>query len=378
MSAWVAVSYGALDVRGREDFEGLPEILVLPVFPVGSPVGLAGEVAEFWRRFVEAPVSDDDLTDEERELVEEFTAFGIVSSEFEHPARLHEIPEPWLYSPMHELVNSLVISVARDAGVDMLVIKGPALSLQGLREKKHSGDVDVWVEQGKIDQLANCLAAWGWASLPTVWNGTRVQHSLTLNAGSWGCQVDMHHFFPGVGVTAGEAFALLGDDREPIHFAGTAGWVAGRSAHAVISALHTLRPTFKEQPPEALLSVATSTLMKAGVEVISVAQRFGAAAPLDTALRAAFPEVSIPDPGPPPPSWEWRTRSGLWAMLASALGGMPIRERPRYLLRTIWPDEQTLIAAEVINGSGERRPYRMRVNRWRRAIRNLIRYTGTR
>ena len=65
-------------------------------------------------------------------------------------------------------------------------------------------------------------------------------------------------------------------------------------------------------------------------------------------------------------------------MLASALRGMPIRERPRYLLRAVWPDEETLIAAEVINGSDERRVYRMRMNRWRRAIRNLIRYTGAR
>ncbi|HMR48022.1 MAG TPA: hypothetical protein PKE40_02260 [Arachnia sp.] len=279
MTEWVAVSYGALDVRGREDFEGSPEILVLPVFPAGNPVGLSGDVAEFWRCFVGAPVPDTELSEGERELVEEFVAFGIVSSDPGHPARIREVPEPWLHSPMHELVNSLVISVARDAGIDILMIKGPALAMQGLREKKHSGDVDVWVEPGKVDLLGERLVAWGWTLLPTVWNGTRVEHSSTLNCGSWGCQIDAHHFFPGVGVTEEEAFALLGDQREPVRFASVEGWVAGKRAHAVISALHTLRPTFREQPPQVVLARATATLLEAGDEVIDVARRFGSAAP---------------------------------------------------------------------------------------------------
>jgi len=369
---WIAVCYGALDVEARDDFEGLPELLVLPVFPVANPVALSGEVASFWRRMVAGPVTDEEVTEDERYLLAEFAAFGIASCVLTHPARLREIPQPWLFSPMHELVNSLVASVARDSGVEVLFIKGPVLTRQQLRHKKHSGDVDVWVEPGKISLLEASLAEWGWSSQFVVWDGSNVTHSSAMDPGDWGCQIDIHGFFPGVGVEPEEAFVVIGEASEIVPFAGVEAHCPSRPVHAVISALHSVRPEIGKEVSADRLEKAVGVLQKAGEETLVVARTLGASAPLDAVFRTAFPEADIPDPGPLPASWVWRTKGNVFVAFFSALNGVPRRQRFGYFWRVIWPSEEAAIASEARAGSMERRPLRMRLNRLGRGARQAL------
>lgn len=370
MPEWVAISYGALDMRNRDD-RGDYEMLLLPVVP-STPLGIAGEVAELWRRLVAEPVGEDELTDDERALVREFEDVGIASQDLEHPARTRTVDEPWLVSPMHELVNSLVISLARETGVDLLIMKGPVLRRQGIRDRVHSGDVDAWVRHGQMQAIEGALARWGWEHQEGLWEGTEARHSVTMDRGSWGCQIDLHRSFPGIGAKDQLAFQLLCENAEEVRFASVAGSCPEPATHAVIQALHVLRPGASSALADGNMPAAVTALTRGGPDVIERARVLGAMAALDPALREAFPERVFPDPGPVPANWAWRTKTNRLAAHLSALRMLPWRQRPKYFLRVFWPTDEVAIQSEIRAGGSERRPARAKLKRLVRGAGALV------
>ncbi len=60
------------------------------------------------------------------------------------------------------LAHTLVDRVARDQGIRALLIKGPILAIQGLREPRQSGDVDVLCEPARVRDLTDALGDLGW------------------------------------------------------------------------------------------------------------------------------------------------------------------------------------------------------------------------
>ena len=150
---WTAIAAGVLDVHGLPFFEPAAEIMVLPARPAEA-LCLTSIGASLWRRLVrDGPLEDHRVTPAERELLTEMEQSAIVARDAGHRARVHRIERPTLSSPFHELVYALVAHVAAQNDIACVFIKGPTLFQQGLRNREHSGDVDLWcAPDGSISQ----------------------------------------------------------------------------------------------------------------------------------------------------------------------------------------------------------------------------------
>lgn len=364
--SWVAVSYGALDVREHE-FGESHELVVIPIHP-GSPLFLYGEGASLWRRFAEGVVDDADLSAQEGDIALEMEEMGIVSRDLAHPARLEELRAPWLTSPMHELVYALLSNVAAAEGVDIVFIKGPTLHAQGLRDREHSGDVDCWVPAADERRFALAMQDWGWSPAFSAFTGTRVLHSLTLRASAWGSAVDVHTWFPGMAVEPDHAFALVKEESEARVFAGRRVQTPTAPLHAVLSALHDVRPVQGRMPDTDQSSRAADTLRRGGQAVPAIARSVKAEYALALPLRQAFPGEDFDvDDAPAPKDWAWRLADSPLRAYGEALKLIPARDLPRVVFRILWPTAQSLRAGPTAEGEASARRIRTRriLHGWR-------------
>lgn len=371
--SWVAASYGALDVRERPSAVGADvEYILLPTLPSSEPIGLQGEPAALWRRLVAGPVSEDELGAEQRALVREFEEFGLATRDLGHPARTTSVSTPWLVSPLHELVYALVGSVARDLGVGVVFIKGPALHLQGIREREHSGDVDLWVEPQGLTALCNGLSKWGWSIVQSIWDGPPLKHSVTLQPGSWGCEVDVHYDLPGIARSGMEAFTILREWSEPLTFASTTVAVPTAPPHAVIFALHAMRPSVGDPAAHPASEQIAQCLNRAGADTISAAQQLRADAALAPVLSIAFPaEFTTPD-YEPPLNWRWRMQRTRVRAYATVIAEIPAVDRVRFVLRLLWPKNHAALTADAVEPQGHHNAFRVRLHRLLRGLRHSL------
>lgn len=350
MTSWVAVGFGALTVPGDDVSTADSEYVITPVLP-SSPRILFGEGAALWQQLLNGPVPDDSLTMDRRRVVREMEELGLASSDLRHPARIHKVTEPWLISAHHELVYALLAHVAEQSDIDIVFIKGPTLHAQGLRTRAHSGDVDCWVSPGDEARLAFAMIPWGWTPAFSPFTGTRVLHSLTLRAGGWGCAIDVHSWFPGMTIEPDQAFAMASRVAEFRSFAGQAVKTPPLGLHAVMAALHDLRPLEGRTATTAQLTAVSEMLRDAGPVAIQAVREVGAAYALKDALRLAFPEHDFDfDSAAVPPDWAWRSESSQFGVYREALKLIPPSERPLVIFRIIWPRIEALRWAAT-NGS---------------------------
>ncbi len=370
-TAWIAIAYGALDVTAHDGFIDGTEILVVPTLP-SAPLALHGEGARLWRKLVVGPLNDEELSESEQQIVRDMAEAGIASVNISHDARASTIPRPWLSSPLHELVYALIQSVANEHDIPLIFIKGPALHAQGLREREHSGDVDVWADPSRYKDLASALTAWGWtiARLEFI---NMTYHSVTAQGSEWGCEVDIHFRFPGIGIDPSSAFCEIRRTGEPRQFAGVNSQVPNRASHAIIYALHLIRPSPGTRVPDRYVQAATDTLRLVGTEAIKSAVSLGSIDVLRELLTRGLPTACIPDEGPGiPADWEWRLAPNRARYHLAVLRSLPWRERPRGLKRILWPSEQATQASATIAGRSERSGTRARLARILDGIRQLI------
>ena len=371
-NTWVATSYGALDISNLASAaEAGLDCMVLPTLP-SEPVGLRADAAALWRRLVAGPVPEGDLSADQLTMVREFEQFGLASTDARHPARTTSLPSPWLTSPLHELVYALIAHLARERGVRIVFIKGPALHRQGLRDREDSGDVDAWVDPAGVGALRDALIEWGWTVIPTMWGPHPPSHSVALRPDSWGCEIDLHHDFPGVGVPGRQAFAVLSADAERVSYAGVAASVPAPDAHAVIAALHTARPQPGVPAP---VDAAAEHLRRAGGGARDAARRLRADAALAPALALAFPSGFAAPAYDPPPNWTWRAQPTAFRAYTTLLRGLPVRDRARLLARLLWPPSEMALAADRIKGGHARTAFGARCRRLPRIARRLLQRT---
>ena len=340
-TAWVATAYAALDIRGLDTAaqRGI-ECMVLPTLPCEEPIGLHGEAAELWLRLLDGPVADAILTDPQRALVREFAEFGLAAQNPDHPARVTSVAAPWLSSPLHEMLYALVRSAARERGIELVFIKGPALSRQGLRDREHSADIDVLVDPRRISELQEALSPWGWIVRHILWDVTDLSHSVTLAPTMWGCEIDLHRRFPGVGLGDDEAFAVVRDSAEQMEFAAVTAPVAGPLVNGLFSALHFARPAPPGQRPHSGgPEEAVAVLRRCGAGVIGIADRLGADAALEPHLRRAFPEETIVVTNPLPFNWTWLKQPTRARYYLAALAHVRWHDKPRLVKRLLWPTQ---------------------------------------
>lgn len=353
-SVWVAVAYGALDVRNHPTFLADAEVLVLPTI-ASPPLALTGEGATLWRKLVGTEVSDTDLTETQREIVHEMHTVGLVSNDPSHPGRVFDLSTPWLSSPMHELVYALVSHVARAHGIQIVFVKGPVLHSQGLRDREHSGDVDVWVDPLRIDDLVGAMYPWGWQQQADLWLGLPINHSLTLEPiDGWGCEIDVHRRMPGIALSDEAAFEVLLGATDSMKFAAVPALVPQRNINAVLSALHHMRPVIGIGTTEIAREQAVRALAATKKSVLTACKALDAT----EALRPAL--VEVVEPGTPLPSgrkprdWQWRSQPNKAAAYWLQLGEIPWKKRPAVVARLVWPAPD--VAETSARRAGEEHP----------------------
>lgn len=366
---WIPVAFGALDARGIPTLAAEADVLAVPIVP-GPALCLVGDGATLWRELVgHAPRTPREFTPEENVVLEHLRDRGLVVLGRTHPAAVTHLDRPALSSPLHELVYALVQRVAASLGIRCVFVKGPALHHQGLREREHSGDVDVWCDPARWDELAAALAPWGWEREPDPWRGTSVHHTATMTPTSWGCEIDIHRRFPGLTLDDSEAFEALLGFSTTMRLAGVAVSIPCRDAHAVIFALHTVRPSVGKPVTEHDHRAARIILGSAG-GAMEAAHKLGAVAVLRADLSVAFPGV---DPGPDdgaPRDWFHRAQPDLPRAYLVAVRSLPWRERARALRNLAWPPDDIALASARRAGEPTEDAGRARRRRLVRGVRS--------
>lgn len=372
--SWVAIAAGALDIAGRSDFDDGTEILVLSAVPSG-PLALRAVGASVWKRLLEGPVLDGDLSEDEHQIVLEMADAGLASQDNNHPWRMTSVTKPWLESPLHELVYALVHRVGTGAGIDVVFIKGPVLERQGLRRRRNSADADVLVDDEKIPVLIDALRPWGWYALPDVWEGTIVNHSLTLApSDSWACQIDVHRRMPGIGLSDQAAFTAVREAAQPVEFAGVAVMAPDSGMHAVLLALHTMRPEIGMQKSQGHSDMAVAALRAGGAAALDAVRKIDAMRALQGVLAEAFPDERIDlRRSREPRDWQWRAQQSKARAYRVALKDVPWRHKFVVAFRLIWPKSEAVELSDDWAGEHSRSTGRARLKRLQRGLQGLLR-----
>lgn len=368
-AGWVAIAAGALDVSGSDLFAPDAEILLVPAVP-GAPFCLTGEGARMWRRLVaDGPLGPVD--GQERDMLAAMAELGIAAPDPVHPARLVRLDRPRLSSPFHELVYALTARLTAERGIPCVFVKGPALHHQGLREREHSGDVDVWCRPEHGDVLGDALTEWGWRREPDPWRGTSVHHTATMTPGDWGCEVDVHRRIPGLVLDDAEAFEAVARRTEPMVYAGVEVPIPRADVHAVLAAVHAVRPEIGAGPRSAAASATAATMLAAAPGSGERACELGAVPVLERELAGLLPARVIRQHRDGiPHDWAWRGARDPVRAYWRALRDEPLSTRARVLWRFVWPTDDVALASARRAGDGNVSPT---TARWRRLARGMRR-----
>ncbi|MDQ1124422.1 nucleotidyltransferase family protein [Microbacterium trichothecenolyticum] len=373
VDGWFAIAYGSLDVSGSTLFEPGAEVLLVPTVP-GDALCLVGEGAALWRRLVDgAPVREHDISPVERTILAEMTHAGIVTRDAAHPARVTKLAPPVLSSPLHELVYALTARVSAGHGIRCVFAKGPALRLQGLREREHSGDVDVWCDPARWDDLAAALEPWGWSREPDPWRGTAVHHTATMRPERWGCEIDIHRRFPGFTIDDAAAFEIVLRDAEPLRFGAVDVLVPSISTHAVLAAVHAVRPVIGAGPRSRDASDTAARLLARAPDALTRARELGAVPALRDELAPLAAPGELDAERGTPRDWTWRTESSRARAYGAAMRELPWSTRARLVIRFIWPPDDIALASAQRAGQPTDDPTRARWRRLRRGVRDWLR-----
>lgn len=273
------------------------------------------------------------------------------------------------------LGHALVARVAKELGIRVFFIKGPASVLRGLRSPKTSTDVDVFVAPADLDELLQCLLKRGWRERPVDLDWPFPRHSVTIHHLQWPCCIDIHFRFPGMENSPEDCFELMWAHTEDFTLAGRGVRVPSAPMGIVILALHALRaPSLpaSRQELDYLASLAHKEKLETGV--LDLAVRVGAQAAMRPFLAGILQDGAAP--AWPVPSTEWRYR-----MLAKepgsarllALAQAPWRGKFAVLLRALYPPPGSVIGEDFNTDVSIRAFLATHRARWTRFLRALPR-----
>lgn len=286
---------------------------------------------------------------------------------------------------LHEsvpLATALVQHVARGAGIRLLVIKGPLAAATGLRPQRASSDVDVLVEPQRTAEVIELLGRRGWQARP-IPDFPRLLgwHSRTLIHPQWGCDIDVHHRWPGFLADPAEAFETLWRRHSSQPLAGLDIEVPGVEDAALILALHSLREAGHVSAASRQMveyRYLLSELQRRSGEDVELPQRLLAAARSTGSEQTALPLLRglglqltrLPD--------EADEQLRLWRLNSRAqhpmtawllqLHATPWYRKPFVALRAVFPRPSELRAIDPAIGPG---PASVVAGWWRRVRRGL-------
>lgn len=250
-------------------------------------------------------------------------------------------------SEARDVLAAVVARVARDAGLDLLLIKGPSLAAHGLRGERAWGDVDVLVRPGQVGRLRRALAGSGWDSVNETpgYPLVTLPHAITLVHPRWHTEVDVHTFLPGSYADAATTFDLLWADRSSIDLAHQPVLCTGRISSALVAALNLARTAATPRSRDEAQQWRAAVSRWPDVDRTALAR-------LATECRAAdvlarlFDDAGIPSSGRgvlTQPEWnDWRDRvrqeehdGHLWVV---AMRRAPAWKKPGLALRALTYD----------------------------------------
>lgn len=141
-----------------------------------------------------------------------------------------------------------VQAIAEDFGVDLLHIKGPALT-ESLRRPwpddvtgtyRRSNDADVLVRPSHVRRFTAALNASGWRCLYDFADGSAFEHAATWARDDLS-SVDVHRYFPGIEADPATAFDILWAAKESWQIAGIHCPVPDLTAQRLILLIHAAR-----------------------------------------------------------------------------------------------------------------------------------------
>lgn len=275
------------------------------------------------------------------------------------------------------LGHALADRAARDAGIRALLIKGPGLTVQGLRGEHESSDVDLLVDPGERDRFVEVMGGHGWVPGPVSTAPTILpKHSRTIRHQAWPIEMDVHDRFPGFLADPQDVFEVLWERRTTVPLAGVDVTTCDPVSHAAVVALHHLRDPARGSSGPALAALATDLRSVVGDDGLAELSALATRTRSDRTL-AAFLELvgaPAPEPGAAPEGdvaeWELRTASTGSEPWLVELSRQPWRRRPAAIWHAVWLSDEEIDAfhtSPLDRGSRAR----VRLRRLRRGLRQL-------
>ena len=228
------------------------------------------------------------------------------------------------------LAHAVVEYVARDCGVDLLHVKGPATTDRFRLAGRTSSDVDVLVRPSHVLRLTTALEAADFEPRTGFESGSIFRHAANLHHRYWGW-VDVHRSFPGFGVEAAVAFEELWRRRCTTSIAAYDVQVPSVLDQALLILLHGARDTARGRADIDRVRAALSDAEL--VEVRQLANELGA----EVALAAASGELA---------NFRDRAEHDLWVVASE--GGTRLQEwRARFRAATS-AREKARLCGEVL------------------------------
>lgn len=252
-------------------------------------------------------------------------------------------------SEARDVLAAMVARVAKDARLDLLMIKGPSLSFHGLRAERAWGDVDVLVRPDHVGSARREFEKLGWAAFnePSKYPLIALPHSITLIHPRWHTEIDLHTFFPGCYADPEDVFTQLWEDQTSMELAHQPVPCTGLIGSALIAALNLARAPTR---PRTLAEVdqwndAVSQWSDADKDLLAqlaaecraseVLASMFAEVGISPVRRAAMTRADVAD---------WRNRvmseAGTGYAWWVAFRLAPLRRKPRQVMRALSFDPQ--------------------------------------
>lgn len=145
------------------------------------------------------------------------------------------------------LAHAALQTLAREANVDLLHIKGAAIDPVIGRNRFRSSDADVFVRPTQVRAFLTALSRHGWKEVTSFASGSAFHHAANYFHEAWG-MVDVHRIYPGF--NAPDAFDILWRDRSTLEIAHVECIVPSLRAQRLILLLHVARNGRGAQDPD--------------------------------------------------------------------------------------------------------------------------------
>ena len=196
-------------------------------------------------------------------------------------------------------VTTEACSRLREAGVQTLLLKGPAIAdwLYDRGEGRLYGDTDLLVSPIELERAAEVLRELGFKPVrdERVLAPFAEPHAVVLSRESDGAEIDLHYRIPGIQQDPVSVWAHLYERRERLQLKGGSVDVLSIEARTMHVALHAVQDPFGEQPAADLARSLNRLSLEDWHAATHLAHRVHAIEPFSAALRKSTDGARLAD-----------------------------------------------------------------------------------